>query len=463
MRYVKIIISTALIILMTFSIRVDAKDISYGTSIYMWEVENINYSLYKKIVDELHINKIYAYIGTAHLNTSIDYEENLLFEFAKNNNISTYLVYDENYEDQTENKNRIKEFIDEINEYNETSDYKIKGLTIDSEFHSLPIYSTLSNSQKIELFNNYVNAMIEAREYANQFNLEFVVCIPVWLNSLDISLLDKLIKDGSDYVQLMNYAKNNMVNNIAEEIQIAKIYNKPIENIAEFQIPGPHDVSDDITFYNDGIDACNNKFREIDSTYNYDLLTFSYHYYKPISELFNNTNLYSNLYEYELYPKDYNNDSLNVKDVYLINNTNKIKGLYIYNESSNEYIIHFYGLEYNKNYDLIIDDNKYELINSKTINYTNSSTKIFYDEAQFKEKKIINNTELTNEENNDNNNDIGNITEENSNTNIEEKIPEVSNPKTGSNIIIYIFLYIISILGCISLSIYNFKNIKNRC
>ena len=67
--------------------------------------------------------------------------------------------------------------------------------------------------------------------------------------------------------------------------EIIKKYNKQIENIAELQIPGPHGVTDDITFYNDGIEACYNKFEEINEEYNYDLLTFSYHYYKPVEKL----------------------------------------------------------------------------------------------------------------------------------------------------------------------------------
>ena len=264
---------------------------SKKTAIYMWEVKNIDYKTYDKMVDYLNIDKIYSYIGTAKLSEKIDSEVKLLFEFAKKKNIDIYAVYDENYENQDENEKRIKEFIQEIKEYNKTAEYKIKGLTIDSEFHTLDGYSSLSKEKQVELFGKYVNAMKNSYLVAKEANLEYVVCIPVWLNKLDDSLLEELIKNGCGYVQLMNYSKTNMVQNIKEEVTYAKKYNKRIENIAEFQIPGLHEVTENDTFYNDGLEVGMNKFKEIDDNYNYENLTFSYHYYKPVIELYKNLNL----------------------------------------------------------------------------------------------------------------------------------------------------------------------------
>ena len=275
------------------------------TSIYMWEVNNIDYEKYDKMVDYLNINKIYAYIGTANLNDRIDSDVIELFQFAKRKNIEIYAVYDENYEDQTENERRIKELIEEIKEYNQTSTYKINGLAIDSEFHCLDGYGSLSKQEQVQLFRNYVTAMKNAYSSANEADLDYVVCIPVWLNKLDEGLLEELIQNGCSYVQLMNYSKNNMTQNISEEVALARQYNKKIENIAEFQIPGPHEVTDNETFYNDGLEAGINKFQEIDEYYNYDFLTFSFHYYTPVIELFNSITIENNEEE----PKQENNEN----------------------------------------------------------------------------------------------------------------------------------------------------------
>ena len=113
-----------------------------------------------------------------------------------------------------------------------------------------------------------------------------------------------------------------MTQNISEEVAFARQYNKKIENIAEFQIPGPHEVTDNETFYNDGLEAGINKFQEIDEYYNYDSLTFSFHYYTPVIELFNSITIENNKEE----PKQENNE----------NNTNNTNNNVNNNEITNE-------------------------------------------------------------------------------------------------------------------------------
>ncbi len=290
------------------------------TALYMWEINNnIDYEAYGKMVDYLNINKIYAYIGTAKLSERIDNNVKKLFNFAKEKNIDIYAVYDENYEDQTENERRIKEFLEEIKNYNQTSTYKIKGVAIDSEFHCLDGYSSLSKQEQVQLFRNYVIAMKNVYTSAKAANIEYVVCIPVWLNKLDEGLLEELIQNGCSYVQLMNYSKNNMTTNISEEVAFAKKYNKKIENIAEFQKPGLHEVTNNETFYNDGLEAGINKFQEINEYYNYDSLTFAFHSYTSVIELFNKLDLISNNEQQENSNNNNNNENSNNNSS---NNTN---------------------------------------------------------------------------------------------------------------------------------------------
>lgn len=387
MKLKKIIVLFLLTIIVSIHITMNINNITYakpqskGTSIYMWEVDGINYSAFDDIVDYLNINKIYAYIGTAKLNEKVNYDVKLLFEFAKRENIDSYIVYDENYDDQSENLHRIKELIDEVYEYNKNSKYKIDGIAIDSEFHTLESYRELNKDGQIEVFKSYVNAMKQAHNYAAERNIKYVACIPVWLDKLDKSQLEELIKNGCDYVQLMNYTKSSMIKNIEDEISIAKKYNKPIENIAELQKPGPHEVTDAITFYNDGLDACTNKFKEIDDTYDYDLLTFSYHYYKPVSELAKNVLDLTKKFNYELYPKDKDGKSLNIEKSYLVGQNDKIEGITIFNSKANEYITYFYGVQFGEKYELMLDDSKYELEDKKEIYYLKSDSETKYDEV----------------------------------------------------------------------------------
>ncbi|MBE6160909.1 MAG: hypothetical protein E7158_01635 [Firmicutes bacterium] len=347
-------------------------------SMYMWETTNIDFFQYDKLTKDLDIGKIYAYVGTDNLNTRIGYDQELLFSYNKANDIDTYVVYDENYDDQQTNLNRIKSFIGEINNYNNNSEHKIKGITIDSEFHTLDNFRNMSNEEQVAVFNSYVNAMKEAYVYAQNFGLEFVVCIPVWLDRLDINILDSLIKEGCDYVQLMNYTKSNMIESIQEEVEIAKKYNKKIENIAELQAPGNHGVTNEISFYNDGIELCNNKFIEIDNYYNYSFLTFSYHYYKPLIDMMEIDN--NNRYNIKLKAKNEEGQNINLNQVILEENENKLYPIYIFDKENNDFIIYFYGLEYNKKYKLITEDINYEPLEEKEILYGNDNEKIKNDE-----------------------------------------------------------------------------------
>lgn len=266
----------------SFGNTVKAIENSKKTAIYIWGVEDIDYSDFDKVVDYLNIGTIYA--GGINIfkesdNGSNDYET--LFSFAKENNIKTYIVYDEPeiYIDYME------ELMDKIDSYNQNSSYKLEGVAVDSEFHSSGEYAHASQLERINMLKNYVSSMKTAYEYGKTKNLKYVACIPVWYDLLDSDSVEELIKDGCDYVQLMNYAKKNAITNIEKEVEFAKKYNKDIESIAELQIPGPHEVTDDITFYHDGLDACTARFGEIDQAYNYEKLTFCYHYLNPVLEL----------------------------------------------------------------------------------------------------------------------------------------------------------------------------------
>ena len=167
----------------------------------------------------------------------------------------------------------------------------------------------------------------------------------------------------------MNYTKDTMLEGISKEIELAKKYNKQIENIAELQAPNDNNsVTDEDTFYNDGIEACLEKFNQIEQKYNYNNLGFSYHYYPYIVELIGRIVDLTKQYDYELYLYDENGDPINIKNAYLIKDDRKYYGIPAYVESTNEYILEFYGLELSEEYKLVIEDEGYTT--DKTVKYT---------------------------------------------------------------------------------------------
>ncbi len=361
------------------------------TSLYVWGVDNIDYSSFKDVIEYLNINTLY--IGNPGdddektLNSS-DYK--LLMEFAKRENLNSYIVYGQKYGHQHENVKRVRDLIDQVAEYNSESEYKILGIAIDSEFHKTEEYRRANYHRRVQMLREYVVFMKEVYSYASSKGLKFVACIPTdYDNYLSVELVEELIANGCDYVQLMNYTKETMIQDMSKELELAKKYNKPIETIAEVQKPGENGVTEAITYYYDGIDVCKNKFKEIESTYQYKDLNYSYHYYDPVVELCEEQLDYSKEFNYELYPKDINGDSVYVEKAYLTNGTEKIEGINLYNTKSKEHIIYFYGVEYLKNYRLVIEDENYETKDIKSIFYAKSDDVTKYDEVYLKVKEEI--------------------------------------------------------------------------
>ena len=305
-------------------IQQDEEETKKISSLFIWDIEDIYFSELKNVVDYLNINTIYADVGLYdHMNLAIS-EFEFLMQFVQSEDIELFaLTGDENGLDD-ENSSEINDLIDTVREYNQQAKNKIAGISVDLEFYLTDAYLNGSEEDKQALFSEYVDFMKTSYNYAKQNDLKFAVCIPNWYDNLNEQKLEELIKDGCDYVQVMNYEKSGMTDNISKEIELAKKYSKTIENIAELQAPNDvNGVTNDLTFYNDGIDACIQKFDEIQNTYQYNKLGFSYHYYIPAVELIGQVVDLASKYDLEVYPYYPNGDSADLKNVYLTDGDKK--------------------------------------------------------------------------------------------------------------------------------------------
>ncbi|MDE6583598.1 MAG: hypothetical protein K2K31_03015 [Clostridia bacterium] len=264
-------------------------DTKRNFALFFWGIDDVNFEEFDEIVEGLQIETIY--VGGASPDEPLDFTSeqfSLMFAHAKQNELKMYIIYDKNYSDFEQNQTSLKELIDKVDEYNQNSYYKLSGVAVDWEFYTTDEYkNTTTDEERVTMFEDYVDVMKTSYSYAKQKKQSFVGCIPTFYDKLSENCLDDLIKNGCDYVQLMNYEKANMIENMAKEMEIAKKYGKHIETIAELQKPTENHggITDEITFYNDGIDKCQEKFNQIEKHYNYEELSFCYHYYDPLYEL----------------------------------------------------------------------------------------------------------------------------------------------------------------------------------
>ena len=335
-------------------------------SLFIWSVSRARMPYLQNAIDYLGLNT--AYVNFTYDDGFTEYKEKALIQVCERNDIDMYLLDGAKNWYQEANKANITNLIDAAYTYNQDSSNtkKFMGVSVDIEFYLTDEYKNATSDGKKEVFAQFVSVMKENYQYAKSKGLNYVICVPTFLDSLDVAKLEELIKDGCDYVQVMNYTKASAVTDIEKEVELARKYNKSIETIAEVQAPNEEkSVTDEITFYNDGLDACVNKFKEIGNEYNYSKLGYSYHYYEPLIELLGNKiDLNEKYYEVEMYPSSYGDSTEILKAYVLGSNGEKIYGIpttYTHDQGETDYILKFYNLEYGKEYIITIEDEGYVL------------------------------------------------------------------------------------------------------
>lgn len=193
------------------------------------------------------------------------------------------------------NSSIIYSKIDEINLYNTNKDKKIKGIVLDVEFYQTAAWS----SDKESTLTSYLNTMQEIINYAHQYNIEVILCLPYWLDNYE--QLEELIKI-SDGVSITNYS-NTLINSISKEVELAKKYNKPITNIGKFQ-------NNDSSSYNN-TQKSNEDWRNMSLEFNYSKLGYAYHYLNELLDLEMNYD------SYNFIVKDTNGQLQKEKDFYI--------------------------------------------------------------------------------------------------------------------------------------------------
>lgn len=134
-----------------------------------------------------------------------------------------------------------------------------------------------------QVVENYKAIYQVAKEHGIKIN----ACISYYLDSRYgfETQLEDLIANGCDSVSIMNYYKRNTeADNIQTEVALCEKYGKGLTNITEMQPVGSHDLTQDNTYHDDGIDAVEAMWRSLDDTFAYDI-GYAYHYMKPIIEL----------------------------------------------------------------------------------------------------------------------------------------------------------------------------------
>ncbi len=222
-------------------------------SLYCWDIDDFNLSKLKDEVECLKVNTLY--IQRPANDAQIDRLKEIM-EFAKQYNLDVFLLEGARDWLTEGDMNNVIDVINDANELNKILDYKLKGVSLDVEFYLTDEYQSSETEGQIELFKTFTENTKKCCDYANSLGLEYSMALPVWLDKLSEEVLEELMNYNYDHIAFMNYFKETIMENLDQEVEIAKKHNIKIVSIAEVQNPDFGTVGEEDTFYNDGLEQC---------------------------------------------------------------------------------------------------------------------------------------------------------------------------------------------------------------
>lgn len=251
--------------------------------VYSWRMDKINYGEVKKLVKDLEINSFYQYVPVSQINSNKEFTE--FVDFLDSVDVDTYFLCGApkyGYDDEIL---EIKKIVDAVYKYNLNNKTKLHGIVLDAEFYLDNRYKT---EDKRTCFEIYCKNMKKAHEYSKEKGIELILVIPYWLDTeFGDEGLEMLIRDACDSIEVMNYYKAKSYEHIKSEVEFAQKYDKSIVTISELQEANDDNtITEEITFYKDGLVASRNDMLNILQKYKYDKFGYAYHYYDYLIELY---------------------------------------------------------------------------------------------------------------------------------------------------------------------------------
>lgn len=166
-----------------------------------------------------------------------------------------------------------KTLLDKMDNYAKYKEQGLQGVVVDVEPYLLPQW----DERKKEYMQGYVSFVKAVYQKAQLLQLEIILCIPYYYDTLKLqSELEQLIQ-YSDGIAVMNYYKEDEYEHIETELEIAKKYQKKLVVIYEMQKPGSYDLTDKHTYYKDGIKGVEDSFADIKKEADYEHLEYAFH------------------------------------------------------------------------------------------------------------------------------------------------------------------------------------------
>ena len=248
------------------------------SSIYCWSLFLMNkgsFSDARTLLQSLNVGRVYQKIPSLYLERE---ETASMVSRLNANGIETVaLMGDRAWGLEENDLAEPKEYIDSLAAYNQRvgGSSKVGAIALDVETYT---YSSWKDD-RVTFFETYIEKMRVLYDYAHSKGLSVIQVIPVHFDSIDETLMRRFVSECCDELSLMNYNKSTQVKAIKGEVAICRELGIPVETIFEtMPYSEYYSVTEEITYYYEGLEALNAKKNEILDTYGSDGLSVSYHH-----------------------------------------------------------------------------------------------------------------------------------------------------------------------------------------
>lgn len=132
----------------------------------------------------------------------------------------------------------------------------------------------------------WVKGIKRAYQSCKAYDLELLVCIPFFYDSKGLEgQLEELVRDCCDGIAVMNYYKGCEIEHIETEARLADRYQKALISVYELKAPGTHGITQNNTYWEEGMAAVKSNFSEMKRAYPGQELSMGLHDYEALKEL----------------------------------------------------------------------------------------------------------------------------------------------------------------------------------
>jgi len=233
--------------------------------------------------ESLGITEVYQEIAPS---VQIEEVRDFLAE-AQERNVAVYMLVGEPEWGLQEDAKELIDAIDRVRLMNSSleDDMKIKGIVVDVEPYSLKEWK----KDSARVMRVFAEAMKTAYAYANQNNIEMILCVPYHYDKQGFEKeLEELTAYACDGIAVMNYYRDKEIPNMETEAEYAAKYDKSIVTIYEMKAAGTHGLTEKNTYHELGFEPVIENFRKVSKAFRGQKVKMAYHDYEAVKEVMQN-------------------------------------------------------------------------------------------------------------------------------------------------------------------------------